>query len=171
MGQGSNSVDVYDAGGVEASDSYETQTLTDDIEMTRSNMTGTIAAIGEKLNPLAVAEEAKGVAADAAQHARDAAVEIIENIKETLPAVASDAAHKFVSTVIEDTKGAVNSAVETSKNALDGAVNSARGASMTIIDKIQQNPIPAAVVGIGLYWLLKGGQSRYPYASPGYVPP
>lgn len=139
-----------------------------DIEQTREQMSGTIAAIGEKLNPHALAEEAKGVAADVTQHAREAvpaiaseivdhakeaiteaAAAVVQHVKEALPEVAASAGHHAVS-------GAVNEA----KHAIGGAVGTARGASMSLIERIKSNPIPAAIAGLGLYWLFRGGQNE-----------
>ncbi len=152
-----------------------------DIEQTRAQMSGTLAAIGEKINPKAIAEEAKGVAADATEHVKEAvpeiasaiaehakaaiteaAAEVIRHAKETLPEVAANAGHHAVS-------GAVNEV----KSAIGGAVHTAKGASMSLIDRIKRNPIPAAVAGLGLYWLLRG-QEEHPPAGrgdrPNYTP-
>lgn len=169
----------------------------EDIEQTRTQMSGTLAAIGDKLNPHALAQEAKDVASDAtqqvkeavpeiaaevvghakdvatevtqhakeaiteaaaeaAQHLRDAAADVIQHVKETLPEVAANAGHH-----------AVSGAVKEAKDALGGAVNTAKGASMTLLDRIKQNPIPATVAGLGLYWLLRG-QNQNAVAGQSY---
>jgi len=131
-------------------------------------MGDTIAAIGEKLSPAAIAEQAKEtvpeIAADVAehakeaiseatanatQHAKEAAVEVVEHIKEALPELVSNVAHK-----------AVSGAITEAKDAIGGAVSTAKGAGMTIIERIKQNPVPAAIAGVGLYWLFQSGNGQ-----------
>lgn len=69
--------------------------------------------------------------------------------------------------VREATVGRVEEAVET-------AGETARGLSDMVMETIRQNPIPAAVAGIGLAWLWKNrasggnGSSEYPYRPAGY---
>ena len=62
MDEGSNTL---------ASEETSVGVTPEDIEATRANMSGTIAAIVEKVNPHVIAEEAKDVAIDATRHARD----------------------------------------------------------------------------------------------------
>jgi len=131
-------------------------------------MGDTIAAISEKLSPATIAEQAKEtvpqIAADVAehakvaiseatanatQHAKEAAVEVVEHIKEALPELVSNVAHK-----------AVSGAITEAKDAIGGAVNSAKGAGMTIIERIKQNPVPAAIAGLGLYWLFQNENNQ-----------
>ncbi len=80
-----------------------------EIEATREEMSGTLGAIGERLDPNRVVSQAK-------EAVRDATIGRVED--------------------------AVGSAAET-----------ARGAGITMWDTIRQNPIPAAMAGIGIVWL------------------
>lgn len=70
--------------------------------------------------------------------------------------------------VREATVGRVEEAVET-------AGETARGLSEMVMETIRQNPIPAAVAGIGLAWLWKNragganGSSEYRYRPAGYA--
>lgn len=95
--------------GMEPSEVIETAEIRADIEATREEMTGTLGAIGDRLDPNRVMSQAK-------EAVRDATIGRVED--------------------------AVARAGET-----------ARGAGITMWETIRQNPIPAAMAGIGLYWL------------------
>ena len=161
-------------------DMGNTDVTSADIEQTRAEMSGTIAAISEKINPHALAREAKETvpeiaaevaqhakeafseaAANAAQHIKDVAADLVQHVKETLPEVASNAAHRAVGGAINEAKDAVQKAYHSSVDAMGDAVNTAKGASMTLAERIKQNPIPTALVGAGLYWLYRGGQNNH----------
>lgn len=181
MDPGTSQVDARGASLTSRTDAQDTvgdDVTPADIEQTRAEMSETIGAIGEKLNPHVLAEEAKDVATDvtdhakdaiaeatakAADHAKEAAIEIVQHVKEALPELVSNVAHKAVSGVINE-----------AKDAIGGAVGTAKGASMNLFDRIKQNPIPAAVAGAGLYWLFQAssdssssGQSRNNYQTNG----
>ena len=94
----------------------ETAEIRADIEATREEMSGTLGAIGEKLDPGRIVNQAKD-------------------------------------TVREATIGKVEDAVAT-------AGETARGAGTTMLDTIKQNPIPAAMAGIGLVWLWRSRASQ-----------
>ena len=148
-----------------------------DISHTRAEMSDTLAALGEKLNPHHLAEEAKEAVVDAvkdtANHAKDTAVEIVQHLRDTLPEVVSEAAHHFVHGIVHESKTVWNGAVGNSKDALGGAVTSAKGASMSVLDNIKQNPLAAGLVGVGLYMLFKNNGATTKSASipaVGYTP-
>jgi len=54
----------------------------------------------------------------------------------------------------------VGGAVDTAKEAVGGAVESARDAGSSVVEMIQRNPIPAALIGIGLSWLYMSARSQ-----------
>ncbi len=142
-----------------------------DIAHTRAEMSDTIAALGEKLSPHHLAEEAKEAvidgAKDVAHHAKDAAVEIVQHIRDTLPEIVSEAAHHLVHGIVHESKTVWNGAVGNSKDALGGAMTTAKGASMSVLDNIKQNPLAAGLVGIGLYMLFSGGKDS---TKSAYIP-
>jgi hypothetical protein len=131
-------------------DGSDDEVTAEDIEQTRNEMTGTIAAIGDKINPHVIAEHAKDVASDTTQHAKEAAVEVVEHAKESvtevvqhakesvtdmvhqlreaLPEAAANAARHAVSSAVDETKQAISKGFNTSKHALQGAVGSAQKA-------------------------------------------
>jgi hypothetical protein len=87
-----------------------------EIELTREEMHDTVEAIGERLTPGAIAENAKETVRDA-------------------------------------TVGKVEEMAQSARGALDDASTTAYEARNGIMDTIRQNPIPAAMAGIGLAWL------------------
>jgi uncharacterized protein YjbJ (UPF0337 family) len=121
-----------------ARDETEPATLREDIAQTRTEMSGTIDAIQERLDPQRLVGEAK------------------------------DAAKQAVQGVVQDTTGAVREATIGRAEQMAGDVTeTARGASSTIMDTIRENPVPAAMAAIGLGWLLMSGKKRSPAGQTG----
>jgi hypothetical protein len=127
--------------------------LRGEIEHTRTELSETIDAIQERLNPQHLADEAQAAA-------RDAATGLIEDAREAVREATVGKAERFMSDV-ED---------------------SARETGSSMMDTIRQNPLPSALVGIGLYMLYRnrnrgdssGARShlayRASYDSPNYEP-
>jgi Protein of unknown function (DUF3618) len=116
-----------------AADETEPAVLREDIAQTRAEMSGTIDAIQERLDPQRLVAEAK------------------------------DAAKEAVQGVVQETSGAVRGATIGKAEQMAGNVTeTARGASSTIMDTIRENPVPAAMAAIGLGWLLMSGKNRSP---------
>jgi len=67
-------------------------------------------------------------------------------------------------TVREATVGraqeAMSQAMDTARETVGGAVDTAREAGSTVMDTIRQNPVPYAMVGIGLGWLWMESRRR-----------
>jgi uncharacterized protein YjbJ (UPF0337 family) len=125
------------------------------IEQTRAEMSHTIDAIQEKLSPGTIA-----------QHAKDA-------VRDATVGKAQD----MVSNAAGTAQGMVNNATD----AVSTAGGTARDVGSGIWETIRQNPVPAALAGIGIGWLVvsgrrsgtrtyTGGYARYPYAGTGYSP-
>jgi hypothetical protein len=87
-----------------------------DIAQTREQMTGTVEAIGDRLDPGAIVESAK-------QTVRDATV------------------------------GKVEDMTTTATEALSGAGTTVQERGSGVLQTIKQNPIPAAMAGLGIAWL------------------
>ena len=116
-----------------ARDETEPATLREDIAQTRTEMSGTIDAIQERLEPQRLVGEAK------------------------------DAAREAVQGMVQETTGAVREATIGKAGQMAGDVTeTARGASSTIMDTIRDNPVPTALAAIGLGWLLLSGKKRSP---------
>jgi hypothetical protein len=112
-----------------------------EIVETRERMTGTVEAIGDRLDPATIIEDAK-------QTVRDATVGKVEDM--------------------------TSSATE----ALSGAGSTVQDTGYGLLETVKQNPIPAALAGLGIAWLWThranpgsgSGVTRYGAASgrPGW---
>jgi ElaB/YqjD/DUF883 family membrane-anchored ribosome-binding protein len=140
------------------------------IEETRAHLTETIDAIKDRLSPatlMAEAQEsAKTVAVEAVHELKEATVDkaselvgtVVEKVQDavaTTSAVihnATDYVSEKTTPVVENVMQQLTPAVETAKNI--GVT--AKGATESIVDTIRQNPIPVALIAIGIGWLLAG---------------
>src|SRR4051794_36458422 len=111
-----------------------------EIEQTRTEMSGTIDAIQQRLSPDTLAEQAKEAAREAVEEAKEAVRGALLEAKEN---------------VREATIGRVETMV---RNVSDSAFETRDG----IMDTVRHNPIPAALVGIGLGWLWMNRRSSPP---------
>jgi uncharacterized protein YjbJ (UPF0337 family) len=108
------------------------------IEQTRTELSSTIDAIQDKLAPSTLKEQAKdavreatvGKAQDMVQNATDKAQDMVGNV--------TDKAQDVVGT----------------------ATGSAKGFGSTLVDTIRENPIPAALTGLGLGWLIMSSRKH-----------
>ncbi len=133
--------------------------LRQEIAQTRAQMSHTAGAIEETL-PQAIkgkaqetVGEVKQIAKDAFHQAKDAAV---EQFQETKAAVRQE-----VSEQVREAKYAVRRAtIGRAETMVHRAQDSVTDTSETIIDTIRANPVPAALVGIGLAWLFMSGRSQ-----------
>jgi len=116
-----------------------------EIEQTRSEMSGTIDAIQQRLNPDNLSEQAKDAAREAVEEAKEAVRHALLEAKES---------------VREATIGRVETMV---RNVSDSAYETREG----LMDTVRSNPIPAALVGIGLGWLWMNRRSGSPRRSNG----
>jgi len=140
MGQAADEMSAWRADAADAQDldddvdsvTPDTAAVEQEIEQTRAEMSGTIDAIQERLNP---------------DHLKDQAREMVRDA------------------TIGRAQDMVNDATETAKDA-----------GMSVVDTIKQNPLPAALAGVGIGWLWmkrsKGGQQTtygydYRYQSAG----
>jgi Protein of unknown function (DUF3618) len=123
MGEGAHLVtDDRTTGSWEDPDSSddidpEVEAKAAEIEATREEMTSTVEAIGEKLDPANIVEDAK-------------------------------------ETVREATVGKVETMAEDAGQMVGQAGANVQSAGSTIIETIKQNPIPAAMAGVALGWLV-----------------
>jgi len=117
-----------------------------EIEQTRTEMSGTIDAIQQRLSPDTLAEQAKEAAREAVEEAKEAVRGALLEAKEN---------------VREATIGRVETMV---RNVSDSAYETRDG----IMDTVRHNPIPAALVGIGLGWLWMNRRSASPRRMNGY---
>ncbi len=128
----------------------EADAIRDDIEQTRAEMARTVDEIQARLTPQNIVEQVK-------ETAKETASEAIDNVKQT---------------VRDATVGRV-------ENMVNSVSDSARETSSGLMGMIKENPIPAALAGLGLGWLYMKRQNNsanskfQPQASAvstGYLP-
>ena len=104
----------------------EVEALAQDIEQTRDEMSGTVEAIADRLDPANIVQDAKDTV-------REATVGKVEQV---------------ASNVAETASGLVDEAKYTAQDAGSG-----------LMETVKRNPIPAAMAGIGIGWLLMNRSS------------
>lgn len=142
-------------------DEADTQEIRVEIEQTRTELSGTIDAIQQRLAPETLTEQAKDVARDAADQAKVAAQEVLQDavreVKDAALQVTEHAVHEVKEAAREVTGQAKDAAwdatVGRAEDAVSSAGETARGVGSIVIDTIKANPIPAALAGASLYWL------------------
>jgi ElaB/YqjD/DUF883 family membrane-anchored ribosome-binding protein/vacuolar-type H+-ATPase subunit E/Vma4 len=138
------------------------------IEQTRADISGTLDAIKDKLQPQTLIQQAKesaqevtaGVAEKAksvVEHARDSAQEVVQQAKETVHSAMQEAreaipeaAHHAVHNAVDTAKDAVGGVMDSAKEAVSGVVDTAKDAGTTVVETVRTNPMPYALIGLGL---------------------
>lgn len=181
---------------VPSADDARVASLRQEVERTRTQMSGTIQALEEKLNPQDLRDKAVTELENVEKHVKAAVREELLEVKAILKEEINDA-KVAVNEVIENAKVAVkedviaisasvkrdaialkDSVKEDVNQAIADAKTSARAATLgkleefatqagdamnttkdTLVDTVRQNPIPAALMGVGLAWLLMNRSS------------
>jgi ElaB/YqjD/DUF883 family membrane-anchored ribosome-binding protein len=120
----------------------EIDQLVEEIVYTREEMTGTVEQIGDRLDP-------KNIVAEATGSVRNATIGKVESV--------ANSASDMVSNVGQTAGEMVSNAGQTAQQAGSG-----------IVGAIRRNPVPAAMVGIGLGWLAmsnRGSSSSSRYSD------
>jgi ElaB/YqjD/DUF883 family membrane-anchored ribosome-binding protein len=96
------------------------------------------------------------------RHAKDAAKEVTQDAIESI--------HQKISpkALIREAREAV---AETAQEVGTGISQAARGASMTLMESIKENPVPAAIAGLGLGWLYMSARRQSGATFTGAVHP
>jgi len=171
---------MTDSNEVLTADDARVASLRDGADRTRARMSGTIQALGERLSPQDWREKAASELAIIEEHIKAGVREELLEVKAILKEEIEDA-KVAVSDVLETARAAVKEDViaakdavkEDVKHAIADAKSSARAATLgrledfatqagdvmntskdTLVDTVRQNPIPAAMIGVGLAWLL-----------------
>jgi len=149
-----------------------------EIAQTRTEMSGTIDAIQQRLAPEVLTEQAKDIARDATEQAKSAAQEVLQDaigeVKEAAKEVTAHAVHEVRDAAHDATVDAKDAAwdatIGRAENAVSNASETARGVRSIVIDTIKQHPIAAALAGLSLFWLYKhraAGTASGGYRTPG----
>ena len=128
-------------------DQDEPAAIASDIEQTRADLSETIEAIQDRLAPELLADQAKDAAVEATEQARDAALEVVDHAIEEAKAAVRELTDQAKAAVREATVGRVERVASRTGEAAGGFRSS-------VMTTIQQNPVPAALVGLGLGWML-----------------
>jgi hypothetical protein len=123
-------------GVASAEGSDETHSIRTGIEQTRADMSDTIDAIQDRLNPQHLKEQVK-------EQVREQFYEAKEMVRDATIGKAEE--------MVRHTGEAI------------------RDVRYTVMDTIKENPIPAALVGIGLGWLFMNRRSAQPQRPPRYT--
>lgn len=115
----------------------DTAEIRANIEQTRAEMSETINALQDRLSPANLKEQAQ---------------EQFYEVKEQVKDQVREQFHEAKEMVREATIGRV-------ENMMHSAGDTVNDARYTMMETIRQNPIPAALVGIGLGWLFMNRQS------------
>ena len=189
MGQSANPVNRSGQSGInhgsDVAVTTETEDLRRDIEHTRTDMSGTLDAIQQRLNPETIGEQAKDTASDITAQAKEAALEVFDHalaeVKGQATEVLDQAREVLVEArvtarevmgeakvtareVVEDAtthakaavRGATIGKVETMIRSANDTTNAARHG---LVETIKANPFPAALAGLGLGWLFINSRS------------
>jgi hypothetical protein len=134
-----------------------TATAREDIEFTRAEMSSTIDAIQDRLDPEVLSEQAKDTAHDvtdyAIREAKEAAREITDHAIAQAREAVQDVTGQAKTALREATLGKVETMART-------ASDTAGGWRQSVMDTIKANPMPAALVGLGVGWMLLNRPSR-----------
>jgi len=105
----------------------ETVELREEIEETRAELSATLDAIQERLNPQHLVEQAKEAAQETTEHlveqakhaAHDAAADLVEGAKETVREATIGRVEHMASSITDTAKGVVDSVTDTAKGVVD----------------------------------------------------
>jgi uncharacterized protein YjbJ (UPF0337 family) len=158
-----------------------TAALRVDIERTRGDMSRTVNEIEERLSPSRIKEQLNSVTSAAKEQLNSVTSDVLENIdnkvtelKGSIADGYKDAkvqlkddigreltgARNMVSDEITHARAAVREAtVGRVEHMVHDARESVTDAGTSVIDTIKANPLPAALIGVGLGWLIFGARS------------
>lgn len=128
-----------------STDADDPEVIRANIEQTRAEMSETVNALQERLSPTAIKEQAQEQFQEVKEQVKEQVQEQFQHAKEA---------------VREATIGRV-------ENMVSNASDTFNETRTTMMDTVRQNPIPAALVGIGLGWLFMNRSSTQPVRYSG----
>jgi ElaB/YqjD/DUF883 family membrane-anchored ribosome-binding protein len=153
VGQRADDLARRDLVGTDEDDGLAESTLTarEDIESTRADLSSTIDAIQDCLDPEVLSEQAKETAHDvtdyAISEAKVAAREITDHAIEQAREAVQEITGQAKTALHDATIGKVETMART-------ASDTAGGWRQSVVETIKANPMPAALVGLGVGWML-----------------
>jgi len=147
----------------------ETEAVREEIEQTRADMSSTIEAIQDRLDPEVLSEQAKETAHDVTDYAIREAKEAAREVAEHAIEQAREAVRDMTGQARTALRGATIGKVETMAHT---ASETAGGWRSTFTQTVKAHPLPAAIAGLSLGWLFlnrsggsTGTQAAYPARS------
>ncbi len=145
-----------------------------EIVQTRSEMSTTIDAIQQKLNPEVIKAQVQEAVQARVEEVKEHVQEVVQEHIEDAKGQVQDA----ITERVEDVKSQVHDAtigrVETMVSSVTGSMSGMRGSGNTLLDTIQANPVPTALAGLGLGWFIanrRSGGSGSSTTNTGYRGP
>ncbi|MDB4941154.1 MAG: hypothetical protein JWP97_688 [Labilithrix sp.] len=148
----------------------QTSAIRSDIEKTRGDMSKTVNAIEERLSPAHLKEQfasvTAGITSDVEAKVADLKESVMGGYHEAKDHLKDDLGRELrdAKTLVTDEFTHARTAVRDAtvgrvEHMVHDARESVTDAGTSILDTIKANPIPAALVGVGLGWLLFGRRS------------
>lgn len=137
-------------GGLESDDALKAEKIRNDIVETRNHMARTVDAIEERLSPKNIKAQVSSVKNHLLDEVSSVKTKMLEEMKDVKSSVKTEVSHEISAAkakVREQTIGRV-------ENMVHGARTTMTHAGSTTIDTVKTNPIPAALVAVGLGWLI-----------------
>jgi hypothetical protein len=156
----------------------ETAALREDIEQTRTEMSGTIDAIQDRLDPEVLSEQAKDTAQEVADRAIAQAKEAVQEVADRAIPQAKEAIREVTDHAIAQTKEAIREVTAQTGAALRGATigkvedmaryagDTAGGWRHSLVETVKAHPLPAALAGLTLGYLFLNRESGPPAWEP-----
>lgn len=146
-------------GGTATVGSGGSATIEDEIDQTRAELSETIGAIQDRLDPDRLTGQAVGAASGATEQAKDAALAVVDHAINEAKAAVRELADQAKADVRQATIGKVGRMATTTNE-------TAKGFGSGIVTTVKQNPGPAALTALGIGWLIASGRSGGSQQAP-----
>jgi hypothetical protein len=142
-----------------------------EIEQTRDQLSETIDAIQERLNPQVLMQQARDAAQETVQEkvdqardaVRQATIGKVEDVMSTAAEKVQDvmtSAGEAISNVTDRVQGAGNNGNMPASSSVQPVRGTVAGTSSTLLDTIRQNPLPVVLAATGLAWLYVNSRAQ-----------
>ncbi len=142
----------------------ETEELTQAIAQTRDEMGGTLEELHGRLNPVVLKDEALKQFHEAKETIKSELRAELSEAKEALKTELSETKQQLYSDVkseLSEAKTALRDAtIGKVENMVHNTQETVRTTSRSVVNTIKENPVPAALIGVGLVWLIANSRSR-----------
>lgn len=148
----------------------DTEAIRSEIERTRGDMSRTVNEIEERLSPAHIKEQVAAVTAGVTQNIESKVAELKESVlggyhevkdhlKDDLGRELSEAKHMVTDEFTHARHAVREATVGRVEHMVHDARESVTEAGTSVLDTIKANPIPAALIGVGIGWLIFSGRS------------